>query len=313
MRKSLQISVGAAISLPVAASAGTVLLGTIGGIVSPDISRPVSSQKADVAADAYRGVLSDAVIGGVKFKLYGVRHDRKFAEDNYEVIDDLVRKSSSVVLEDKPDTTDVASSGNAYFGTVISLCHKYGKPVLFMDPLSLVAWCIEEFVGGLAVATSVVQSFQVAAPVQTRREFLGNLGVLAAGLYFFSTTMPGGPLKFLLANGHSKFSGSEHALERAYMATEPYSFNHITDQRNVELTERLLSLPPKLSSAELSEGNYVLANFGVAHTVGIDWYLKHPVVRRAKAALYGISYGLIDSNDQSRFIPKGSGWEKVKL
>ncbi len=311
LRTALQGGVGAAIGGPIAGSTVLAVYAALSRHFSD--SSAVSSQKS--AADAFRGERLDIAISGVLFKLFGVSHTRQFAEENYNTIDTLVKDAAAVVLEAKPDiATDPLAKGTAksYFGTVINMCHMYSKPIVFIDNLSLPAYMIETGVGSISSVNAVTGAFRVANPSQTRREFLRHAGWLSLALYsFFSSTFSSGPMHDLLADVQEKLFGSDFGEN--YVAPQKYLFNHAADQRNVELAERLLALPSRLSPEELSNGRYVLVNFGVVHTAGAAYYLSHPFARSVKSRLYGITYGLIDSNEQSKFIPKGNGWEKVEL
>ena len=69
-------------------------------------------------------------------------------------------------------------------------------------------------------------------------------------------------------------------------------------------------LPQMIGGAELRNGKYVLATFGLSHVIGIDHYMRHPVLRDMKSAMYAWNYGLVDNDEIARFDFRNGRWEK---
>ena len=98
-----------------------------------------------------------------------------------------------------------------------------------------------------------------------------------------------------------------------YSFGTPYLSNHIVDQRNIQLTERIKGLPSILPKEDFNKGNYVLVNFGLAHTEGMNYYLKHPIIKKVKKLLYSFNYDLVDSDNINKYVPSNGVWSKKVL
>jgi len=117
-----------------------------------------------------------------------------------------------------------------------------------------------------------------------------------------------GPSLLKLASG-----ARDNELGKRVSEWDRFAFNHLNDQRNVELANRLLELPNHLKPEYLAQGDYILVDFGNFHTFGSSFYLKHPGWRRFKSGVYSFNFDLIDSNAMNLYIPNGPGWEMIKL
>jgi len=260
---------------------------------------PVNKQESN----DYEGLgrVVDIEIEGIKNKLYGVYHCRKFAKSNYKQLDNLIKNSSVVVSEASPSDmhrSEVTNDGKAYFGTLLQLCQEYNKPVVYLDSLSILAYLSQ----AMATLTGTVLAFdnisRISEKIQENKLTKRNLLQLGApallGTYFFmsGTSFPD-PLKKLIYRDLTKRLNHEHSY-----------FNHIIDQRNVEIADRLTQLPKLLHKNTLNNGGeYILSVFGLGHIPGIEYYIKNPKMRKFKSLAYSVNYDLIDSNKIELFTP----------
>ena len=211
-----------------------------------------------------------------------------------------------VVTEANPQTMEnYFNDFNFYFGTVLDFCKKYDKPVIYLDSLSDAGFDIEDIVGISGGIYASKKSFDILKEENTRREMIKNTAKMFGGIYFFLGSFINGAVIKSLTYG---LNDREEAWK-----DEKYYINHIVDQRNVEITERILKLPDLIDPELFNNGDYVLTNFGAAHTIGIEHYLKHPIQRKIKSALYSFNYDLIDNDEIILYKPKEKKWEKTIL
>ncbi len=252
---------------------------------------------------------AENVVRGNRIKLLGVLHTRESAIKLYSKLEEYVAHASVAVLEASPPWMNdprVFHDAKAYFRTVHNLCEKYDKPIITLDPLSFEGMYLEQgssLAAGTYAACHAWKMFsrKTVEQKKSRRSALK----MALGTYFFMGEYIGGD--FLRKAIH--IDPSIEASEQ----DQVFYFNHITDQRNVELTRRVLKLPELLKD-DLQKGDYIFANFGAAHTVGMDFYLRHPILRAIKSGLYSFNYDLVDEDTISKFTPLGNNqWKEEVL
>jgi len=103
-----------------------------------------------------------------------------------------------------------------------------------------------------------------------------------------------------------------HSGQIPAASKERFYFSHVTDQRNVGITERLLRLTKHLQG-KVPADQYLFFNFGMCHTIGTDYYLKHPQVRRFKSGLYRYTYDLVSDQQIAKYTPQRGNWQKEIL
>lgn len=246
---------------------------------------------------------------GNRIKLLGVYHTRESAIKLYSKLEDYIAHASVAVLEASPPQINgpgVFHDAQAYFRTVHDLCEKYNKPIIRVDPQTLEGMKLEERLSLAAGTYAACQSWKMFSrrtveQMKSRRTAL-KMGL---GTYLFMSAYTGGGC---LRNAIQ----IDPSLD-ASLRNQAFYLNHLIDQRNVEITNRILKLP-KLAKEDLTKGDYIFANFGAAHTIGIDFYLKHPILRAIKSGLYSFNYDLVDSDTVSKFTPLGNNqWKEEVL
>lgn len=293
-----------------AASIGYVVTPIIGSITyeANDANTnpsPVTSGGSESLGDK----LIEVKIGNSDVKLAGVSHSREFVTAHYSSLDNLVKGCSVAVLEMRPEEInrrDISNDGKAYFGTIHKMCHDYGKPIVYLDPLSKAGTIADMLIGMLGGVYGIMKTADILKKNEMpRRKILSGAKALA-GFYVFNNFILGGMSMAFIADslGVSEKKGSEFLFK-----TQVAHISHIVDQRNVELTNRLFALPDKIEDIK-AKGDYMLVNMGSMHTRGIEFYLKHPWIRKIKSGIYGISYSLIDDDKIDIYVPTKDGWEK---
>ena len=313
------VAIGATAAI-VGTSLSSVIAGESAAAISRDVDpTPVQSQRNVGESDrSYAGRIFDFPLSPVPLKFFGVVHSRTFAEENYDRLDDLVEHSSIVVSEGNPQDVgrpDIFNDSKAYFGTIAALCQKYRKPLVSLDPDSKTAVIvdIDQSTVGFGVLAGLLASVIIKPSVLTRRSFLGFATAAALSSYlFFSGGSLSSSAEDFIASARNPSDMDEWIDAR--FGHSQYYLNHGVDQRNVGITEHLLALPGRLSPKELAGGDYILSTFGAAHAVGVEYYFKHPLMRRLKSVIYSVSYGLIDNKEMLKFVPDGNGnWSVEKL
>ncbi len=292
------------------------IIGMVNGVSSEgndSTINPNPLKKEDASTEQHPISCTDVYISGIPVKLCGVWHTRSFASEHYDHLEELVRHASFVVSESNPEDFNrksVTHNFQAYFGTVYQFCQNFGKNVVSLDPESVIAPNIEIFLQGFGGALySSVHALDLwrknIKPTTTRKELLKT----AWGFYFFASAFAPGGLQL-----QTWFSGEGEKGFDDLVRRQRFSYNHIIDQRNVELTTRVQNLQNIVPSEEFSKGDYVLVNFGKGHTLGIEYYLNHPMIHKIKSALYAPTYGLVDSNEIALYVPDGkNNWTKRVL
>lgn len=274
---------------------------------------PNPLKKEDASTEQQTIPCTDVSIAGIPIKLCGVWHSRSFTSEHYDHLEELVRHASVVVSESNPkefNRKGVTHDFQAHFGTVYQFCQSFGKSVVSLDPLSMILGVnLEIFIEGFggAIYSSIHASDlwkKNQKPTSTRKELLKT----ALGFYFFASAYAPGGLQL-----QTWFSGEGEEGFEKLVRRQRFSYNHIIDQRNVELTTRLQDLHNIVPSEEFAKGEYVLVIFGKGHTLGMEYYLKHPIIHKLKSALYAPTYGLVGSNEIALYVPDGkNNWtEKV--
>ncbi len=268
----------------------------VGGFFAASIGSHFISKKSEVNP----AVIVDTTIDDMAFKLHGMSHSREFVEKYHDSLDDLVKNARAVVSEGTLKSKDMTNSAKPYFETIWELCKKYDKPLINLDPTSFFAGFGEMFSGMFGMLLMIDNADRIVDENSTRRRVIKHSLKTAAGLYLFMSN-------FLYGMGLKKLIDKNHPRR------EKYYYNHIIDQRNVEIANRLLKLPDMLRQEELSEGDYVLVDYGRWHIPGIMQYLKSPVMRRVKTAMYALTYSLIDADEITFCRHNGRFWKRKAL
>jgi hypothetical protein len=250
----------------------------------------------------------DTKIGQVPVRLLGVKHTREFIQQHYAALEELVKDCCCAVFEVTPGlmSTNVFEDAKAYYGTLVGLCKRYEKPVVFMNPFSDMGEISEGVVGLFGVTYASRHSFKIISKNSTRRDFLTHGMKMAAGTYLFlgSPIISESP-RWLLRD-IPEFDENEDKLDK-------YFINHSFDQTNVEVANRLLFLSKNLTKDELGKGDYIFFSFGDRHAGEVDYYLRHPIVRGIKSGFYRLTYGLVDNDEVVKFVPGKNSWERIRM
>ncbi len=248
-------------------------------------------------------------ISGSAVKLAGIEHNRKFMTDHYNTLEEMIKGCTVAVLECGPEDKNITNEAKAYFITIQKMCYQHGKPIIIIEPQSMAGGISDMAIAMLGGFYAITNASKIMKKGEMpRRRFLSGAKALA-GLYIFGHPMLGGASMAMAANS---LGVSEEKSRDIILDSQAAHFNHTSDQRNVELANRLLALPAKIQGLE-SKGDYILVNYGIAHTKGIDFYLRHPVLRKIKSGIYSISYGLIDNDTMSAYMPARNGWKKQDI
>jgi len=307
LRRMVYVSLGTVI---VASGAATACSSPENVIDPYPITEEISQQQIDESSKLSFHI-SDLNINDINYKLFGVSHTREFAEQHYNTIDKLVEGSSGLVLEGDPYllySGKMYNDAHAYYGTVINLVHKYKKPIISFDPLSDTARSTEKYTSSLGVTITLTlgASALYFRSKLSRRKFIGLLASALGGAYL---TIGSGPVNDLTDIAVNGIIGSEIESSKFIVKKHSFAINHMIDQRNVELTERLKGLPKIYDMKEFEPEGYFLVNMGMYHTLGIDYYMKHPRHHRLKSMLYSFNYDLIDNNTIKLYVPTANGWD----
>lgn len=256
------------------------------GSIDDDVT-PVSSVKpiSDAKKKTFVFDRDNILLGDLNCELLGVSHTLNNFNAHIPELSKLIQNSKFVVLESMH--TDYSKSGG-YFGQIARLCQKYDKSIVTIDNLSNEAIISESslgVLGGLVAAAGITKS----SFSSSRRDFLKGLGLASLGWYFSVGSL------FQNSNG---------------FIPENLMFSHTVDHRNVEITSRMNNLSSLIKNSDLNNlsGNYVLVNFGAAHTRGIQYYAKHPRELAIKKTFYDTNYGLIDDNNIKEFFRQDDHW-----
>ena len=294
---------------------GTLVTGTMVGSTVSSIGSLLAKDSGVDPTPTYEnkeppGLILNKSIENLPFKLYGIIHTRSFKEANYNTIEQLIKNSSMVVSEGTPeDLKKSTASFNAYFGTVVDLCQKYTKPIISLDSQSKEGTLLEFGIGTAGLGYGGYHSFKMITKDSDRRQFFKELAKTSAGFYLFMGSLFN---SVVLKALYFSLNDSEDPIGELLKA-EKYYLGHIIDQRNVQITNRLLELPNLLDEKDFQNGEYVLVKFGSAHILGVDYYLDHPTMRKAKSGIYSFNYDLVDSDEIAKFVPEGKSWKKVVL
>ncbi|MBM3247108.1 hypothetical protein FJZ17_01025 [Candidatus Pacearchaeota archaeon] len=256
-------------------------------------------------------------IEDLKLRLIGVVHAPQFARRHFNELERLVRESSHVVVEsakpvawkDGNIVENPEEMKNSYFQTIYHLARKYGKPLITLDAVKTSLHLIDLFTWVAGAMNFRENAVKLREDKITRREALiHGLKSLGWGALAFGSTGAGGFLRSGIANLISP------KQELSQIEFERFGYNHIVDQRNVQIAERLLQLPGLLNKDEVAQGKYVMVTFGAAHIPGAHYYLTHPIARKLKNALYAPTYNLLDTEGIFQYNPLESwGWRVKKL
>jgi len=276
----------------------------------------VITQQEDVPAEAIEEKTAD--IENLKLRLIGVRHTQDFTKKHFDALEQLVKNSSYVVAESgyprNPVDGDVVPSPeetkNTYFKTIYELAKKYHKPIITLDSINSGLMVADMLTGLVGLSRTMKNSRILTADNTTRRELLaGSIKTMGWLGLTIGTWSPGSIFRTGI-HGIVKPKSKEYDLEN-----EVFSYNHIIDQRNVQLTKRLLQLPGLLDEDEVAKGEHVMVTFGATHTAGAHYYLTHPTALRLKDASYAWNYNLLDHEGIVQYTPEedGEGWRVKKL
>ncbi len=269
--------------------------------------QPVENQP-DPLKDLYFHEAENSFLGN-RIKLLGVFHTRESAIKLYSKLEEYIAHASVAVLEASPPQINgpgVFHDAQAYFKTVHDLCEKYDKPIITLDPLSFEAIQLEQRLSLAAGTYAACQSWKMFSrkTVEQRKSRRTALK-MGLGTYLFMGAFIGGDYLRSAIQIDSSLNAS--------LRNEAFYLNHLIDQRNVEITNKIIRLP-ELAKEDLNKGDYIFANFGAAHTIGIDFYLRHPILRSTKSGLYSFNYDLVDSDTIAKYTPLGNGqWKEEVL
>lgn len=268
----------------------------------------IPTEVEEPSSQASLGKILDAHIDKIPGRLLGVNPAREFTQEYYLVLEELVKGCSCAVLEVAPGLVQTGMSNNAkvYYGTMVELCRRYHKSVIFLNPCSVTGELIEELVGLSGAVYGSVKSFKIIGENSKRRDFLANSMKTLAGMYLFaSSPIISEPPRIMLRE-ITGFEPTEHRMDTCFI-------NHYIDQANVQITNRLLYVSKRLTPQELRNGDYILVSFSERHVAGVDYYLRHPVMRGIKSALYRFTYDLVDSDAVVKFVPGQNSWVQIRI
>lgn len=258
-----------------------------------------------------------ADIENLKLKLVGVVHAPEFTRAHFNELERLVKDSSHVVVEsgepvawkDGSIVADPEEMKNAYFLTIYDLARKHGKPLITLDAVNGYLALPEMVLPIIAANKFRTNAIKLREEKITRREILiSGLKSLGFGAFAFSSRGVGSALR----TGIAHLTNPEQEIPDTEL--ERFGYNHIVDQRNVQIAERLLQLPGLLDKGEVAKGQHVMVTFGAAHIPGAHYYLTHPTARKIKDALYAPTYNLLDNEGIYQYTPRGNfGWKVKKL
>lgn len=215
-----------------------------------------SSVLTSGGSESLAGRTINTSISGSAVKLAGIEHTRKFITDHYNTLEEMIKGCTVAVLECGHEDKIITNEAKAYFMTIHKMCYQHGKPIIIIEPQSP-AGSISDMaiamLGGLYAITNASKIMKKSE--MPRRRFLSGAKALA-GLYVFSHPLFGGASMAMAANS---LGVPEEKSRDIILDSQAAHFNHISDQRNVELANRLLALPAKIRGLE-SKGDYMLVN-----------------------------------------------------
>jgi len=256
--------------------------------------------------DNFRGSTDEITLSDIPLILMGIAHTGTFLIKNRSLLEDYIKGSSAVVSEGDPWKVDsYTTTGKEYFEGVLELCQKHEKPVIYLDPITskgALAQTAQKTIGTLMLSNS---ARELVKENNNRRNFLR---LLAKGMIGFGLSAAANSAMI----DDWDYETFEEMIHSEYSHPQ-FDFDHIVDYRNVEITNRLIQLCETLPPDFCKQGEYLLVNFGAAHTEGIKYYLNHRGVLKAKTAVYSTNYGLIDSDEVSIYLPQGGRWHKKSI
>jgi len=293
------IAVGLGVGIPIWGSTAVSMF-TLLTLNSDKIyTGPVTQEDFKAKEKTIEPILEERLIENIPFKLLGVAHHHIFAKAHYNTLDELVKNSSVLVMEDHfrdYENASVLSGFQSYRATLHHLCKKYKKPMVFLDPISGLSTDVELLLGLTGAVLTTVNAPKIITKSSSKRNFLKYSALTLGGAYLFMSSFP------------TSFMLKAYAVPD-YAEKEKYFIGHILDQRNVIIANRLTQLPGLLSKEDLKGGDYVLVQYGKDHIPAITYYLDHPNFRKFKTMLYSFNYNLIDSNDITRYEHNGKKWQ----
>lgn len=312
LRKVGGWTVGTAVSVPVMSS---TIFGSAFGVVylTTDIDEVVSDEFNQHALAVEEGTVLKKTIANNPYILYGVEHSKRLTKKNKPTMERLVRESSVVVIESPsygsyvPDNT-AFYDGERYFNTIVHLCEQYDKPLITLDSISIPGLLVESGVGILGAFYATKHAYNIMTKNNTKGESIKAMAKTGVGTYFFlSALFPSLALKIAI-----KETALKENLNSTF-TTEQLYLSHISDQRNLQLLDRLERLPGLLKKEGIEVDKNIFATFGGAHINGVDYYLNHPTMRWIKSKMHRVTYDLIDNNEIALYTSKNGAWKKKVL
>lgn len=247
----------------------------------------------------------DTKINDIDYRMVGVYHTGWFMDEYFKTFEDYIKNCSLVITEAGPEELPYCNKdAYEFFNTVISLAREYNKEVVTLDSFSADMYLIELLQGwSFWIATAIALSGSLYSigkkKKKSKKKTIGKIALVGLGAYLtLSSFIPGIIFRDFLGIPSNK---------------NYYFYNGVEDQRNIEITKRVLSLDKYVSKEKLQEGKYVLMIFGDAHAKGFDSYTEKPNFREFKSWLYVPTYNLIDNDKISKFSYKDGWWQKEIL
>jgi hypothetical protein len=240
--------------------------------------------------------LEDIILNDTPIKLFGVYHTAQTIE-NYSKVERLVGGSSKVILEFNSVHSKYNAKNNQYFKSVIDLCSKHNKDIIYLNPYSKLASDIDLVVGFSSLICLGYIGFDTLISEKiTKRKFMQNSIMSFFSSVLFINTYIGSNL---LKNIEEYLGISDQKLKNLFV-------NYINDYRNVVMTKKLKQYTKK----ETNKNEYILLNFGINHTRGIKFYLDNPVYLEKKINFYNHTFDFIKTEKPFSYKYISDNWIK---
>jgi hypothetical protein len=241
----------------------------------------------------------DLEYNGHIIKLFGVEHSKQFVKSHHKTIDELISGASCVVNELSPDYY------HPYFSHTASICKKYDKPIVYLDSYSDKSMIVDHSLSAMGFIIAAYNSF-TSFRNPSKKEVSKKCAGIGIGAYLFGCgTAFSRRLKMLLFN-----KGSSDDIFKTANKSELLFLSHGYDQRSVELVRRTKLLIDKGYS---DRDDYILVNYGRAHTQAFEFYFNHPKIFELKNISHNVLYHWND-NDICKIYTTSSGkWNTESL
>jgi len=254
----------------------------------------------------YKGDLIKCDINGMNLLFYGVMHTPYFAEQNFNDMHKLVKNASFVISE---GDLEFKRGAGEYFKVLHDLCSIDGKSVVNLDSG-------KSFLVNMDMYSPFIGCYMLNNVLKNKHlSEEGNKDLLKSSVMVglaYSSFFNSGGLNWRDIFAKSDFAYPYNNLSSASLKHK-YCFNHIMDQRNIKIAERILKLPELLDKEDFEKGDYVLVNYGALHPPAIVEYMQNPGLRKFKSKFYSWNCDLIDSDEIIKYTPCKGGWDKKIL